>query len=230
MKKIAIIGEFREHFKPHSTMMASIEHVKKKCKFDIEYEWVDTSIVERYDKNLLRQYAGFWSAPGSPFNSLSGAVKAIEYARINNIPHLGTCAGFQHTIIEFARNVLHIADAQHEEYESESSSLFISKLSRSLVGEKMQVRLLENSIAYDSYNKDFTTEDYYCNFGINPHFAQKLTHPDLKISGIDQFDEIRIIEIPKNRFFISTLFVPQTNSSSIKPHPLIEQFVTECSK
>lgn len=229
-KRIVIIGEFYENFKPHIALNESIEHVKKKHQIDIGIDWIDTLKAEKEGDNLFVNYSGFWSAPGSPFISLDGVLKAIRYARINDKPHLGTCAGFQHTIIEFARNVLKIEDAQHEEYDNESSILYINKLACSLAGKKMKVNLFEGSIAFDCHKTVETTEDYYCNFGVNPEFNEKLKHEDLKISGIDQDGEIRIIEIMKNRFFVSTLFVPQTNSTENLPHPIIERFVLECLK
>lgn len=229
-KRIAIIGEFYENFKPHTALNESIEHVKKKHQIDIGIEWIDTLKAEKEGDSLFVNYAGFWSAPGSPFKSLDGALNAIKYARVNDKPHLGTCAGFQHTVIEFARNVLQIENAQHEEYDKASPLLFINKLACSLAGKKMKVSLLEDSIAFDCYKSEETTEDYYCNFGINPEFKDQLRHEDLKISGIDQDGEVRIIELKKNRFFISTLFVPQTNSSPNLPHPIIERFIMECLK
>jgi len=226
-KRIAIIGEYYENFRPHVAINDSIEHVKKKHHIDIDIEWIDTLRAEKEGNALFENYSGFWSAPGSPFKSLEGALKAIEYVRINDKPHLGTCAGFQHTVIEFARNVLHIEDAQHEEYDTKSSILFIHKLACSLAGKKMKVNLLGGSVAFDCYKSGQTTEDYYCNFGINPEFKDKLIHKDLKISGIDHNGEIRIIELCNHRFFISTLFVPQTNSKENKPHPIIERFLLE---
>ncbi len=229
-KKIAVIGDFHEDSKSHTALIDSIVHVKNKLNLEIEYEWIDTVQAEKESDALFSQFSGFWSAPGSPFKSLDGALKAITYARVHDIPHLGTCAGFQHSIIEFARNVLKIPNAQHEEYDSESSVLFISRLACSLVGKRMNVKLTDNSLASECYGSSESVEDYYCNFGINPGFVNKLIHPDLRISGIDQDGEIRIIEVPKNRFFISTLFVPQTNSTETKIHPLIERFVRECLK
>ena len=229
-KRIAIIGEYYKNFRPHSTLMESIEHVKKKHKVEIEVDWVDTLRAEQEGENLFANYSGFWSAPGSPFKSLEGALSAIKYARVNDIPHLGTCAGFQHSIIEFVRNVLMIKHAQHEEYDEESSTLFITKLACSLAGKRMTVRLLQNSLAFECYNSTETIEDYYCNFGINPVSQYKLKHDDLVISGTDQDGEIRIIELAKNRFFVSTLFVPQTNSTEDRPHPIIGRFVLECLK
>lgn len=230
MKKIAIVGEFYEGFTPHTTIVESINHIKQKHIIDIEAQWVDTLQVEKEGDKLLSQYDGFWSAPGSPFKSLEGALKAIEFSRLHDIPHLGTCAGFQHAVIEFARNVLGIKEAMHEEYDNEASVLFVNKLVCSLAGKTMKVTLKQPSLAYDCYNSSETVENYYCNFGINPEFKNQLEHEELRISGTDQDNEIRIIEIPKNRFFVSTLFVPQSKSSVEKPHPIIERFILECVK
>ena len=222
---IAVVGEYYEGFEPHEKLNASLEHVKQKFGYNFDYEWVNTLMVEQHGEKLLKKYSGIWSAPGSPFLSLEGALYAITFARVNNIPHLGTCAGFQHTIIEFARNVLGIKEAQHEEYDANASSLFISKLVCSLAGKKMKIFLHEESKAFSCYNQKEIAENYYCNFGINPKFQDELNHPSLLISGVDQDDEIRIIEIPENKFFVATLFVPQTNSTIEIPHPLIHEFL-----
>jgi CTP synthase (UTP-ammonia lyase) len=150
---------------------------------------------------------------------------------LKDIPHLGTCAGFQHGVIEIARNILGIEDAQHEEYDAQSSKLFINRLVCSLAGKRMDVYLKRGSLAHQLYQIDNTKENYYCNFGINPAFRQYLTHPQILVSGVDQNDEIRIIELPNHKFFLITLFVPQIRSLPDSPHPLIKGFVKAvCSK
>lgn len=221
--KIAIIGEYYDSFTPHVTLNKSLEYLLEEYSF--EYEWVGTELVDKQRDDLLRHFSGVWSAPGSPFRSLQGALYAITYARVNDIPHLGTCAGFQHAVIEIARNVLGISDAQHEEYDAQSSSLFVNKLVCSLAGKTMDVYLKRGTLAYNLYGLNETKENYYCNFGINPQFKKHLIHPQIAISGVDQENEIRIIEILRNKFFVITLFVPQTKSLPGSPHPLIKGFV-----
>lgn len=225
---IGIVGDFNENFESHIRLNESLIHVKQKMDWDFDYEWIDTVTVESEGAGLLRKYNGIWSAPGSPFQSLKGATTAIHYARINNIPHLGTCGGFQHTIIEFAQNVLGIEGAQHEEYDPASSVLFISRLACSLAGKKLKILLNEGSVAYTCYGLKEIEENYYCNFGINPIFKEKLAHPSLLVSGVDDNQEIRIIEVPHNDFFVATLFVPQINSTFESPHPIIMGFVKAC--
>jgi CTP synthase (UTP-ammonia lyase) len=225
---IGIIGEFNPANKTHRALNQSLEWLKETAEF--EYRWIDTLSVHKEGERLLGQLTGIWSAPGSPFKSLEGALEAIRFAGENNIPHLGTCAGFQHAIIEFARNVLQIPGAQHEEYDSNSSKLFISRLACSLVGSSMTVHVKEGTKAYQCYGRSEATEDYYCNFGINPDFKAMLVHPALNISGVDQDGEIRIIEIPENNFFVATLFVPQSRGTREFPHPIISAFVRESTR
>ena len=226
-KVIGIIGERHENFAPHSMLEKSLDWLKEEFRF--EYQWVDTNSIST-NKNLLYDFSGLWSAPGSPFKSLNGALSAIQFARENNIPHLGTCAGFQHAIIEFARNTLNIKEAQHEEYDSSSDFLFISKLACALSGTSMDVKIVENTAAYNAYQRAQSTEDYYCQFGVNPMFKEKLNHKKLLVSGIDQDGEIRIIEYPKLRYFVATLFVPQSRSTKENVHPLIRKLVEESIK
>jgi CTP synthase (UTP-ammonia lyase) len=226
--KIAIVGDFNSTLRSHILLNQSLNWLQEKNEF--RYEWLETTQVKDEGHRLLDQYRGIWSAPGGPFKSLEGALTAIRYARERNIPHLGTCGGFQHTIIEIARNVLGITNAQHEEYESTSQLLIINRMACSLSGKTMAIKIEEKSQAFKCYKKAQAMEDYFCNFGINPNYRDKLEHTILKISGIDQDNEIRIMEIPKNDFFIATLFVPQTKATKEKPHPIIKSFIEECIK
>lgn len=221
--KIAVIGEFNETFEAHTTLNDALDYLKK--DYPLTYDWVETDRVEHEKNQILQRYDGLWSAPGSPFKSLDGALYAITYARTSNIPHLGTCAGFQHAVIELARNLFGLADAQHEEYDETASHLFVSRLVCSLAGKTMEVYLKNNTLARKLYGREKTNENYYCNFGINPEFIRYLDHPEIMVSGKDQDGEIRIIELPHLTFFLVTLFVPQTRSKPDSPHPVIKGFV-----
>jgi CTP synthase (UTP-ammonia lyase) len=222
-KKIAIVGEYHRDFKPHDDLINALEIMQR--EYDFSYEWLGTQEVFENGDKLLSEYSGIWSAPGSPFQSLEGALYAIKYARINNVPHLGTCAGFQHTVLEYARNVLKIEGANHEEYDSDSSVLFIHKLVCSLAGKKMSIMIKENSLAYDCYQRKEIVEDYYCNFGLNPIFTPQLEESDLYITGTDDNKEIRIVELPNHDFFLATLFVPQSRFTEDNHHPIIKKFI-----
>ena len=85
----------------------------------------------------------------------------------------------------------------------------------------MQVAVVPGSRAFAAYGREHVEEQYYCNFGLNPAYQGQLHEGGLRIVGVDQDGEARIIEIPGHRFFLATLFVPQCTSSPAQPHPLI---------
>jgi CTP synthase (UTP-ammonia lyase) len=138
-------------------------------------------------------------------------------------------AFLQHLIIEFARNVAGIPDAAHAEVDPDASRLVINGLACSLVGQSMDVTLVEGSLAHRAYGAAGATERYYCQFGLNPEYLGALTASGLAVSGVDQDGEIRIVELPGHRFFVGTLFVPQTSSTPSAPHPLISAYVAAAS-
>jgi CTP synthase (UTP-ammonia lyase) len=224
--KLAIIGDYNDTFRPHKATNEAIEHSLKKFYIDVRYEWVSTELIEGNFEQLISSYDGFWIAPGSPYKSMSGTLKLIRHARENNIPTFGTCGGFQHMVIEFARNVLGITDAEHAEYDPYASKLVINPLSCSLAGQKLEIKIPDKfSKTYQLLNRDTITEKYYCNFGLNPAYQNELHNNGFKVVGIDNFNEARILELENHPFFIATLFVPQDNSTKEKPHELVTAFL-----
>ena len=223
--KIAIIGEFKPTSRSHITLNEALDHIKTSCGLEFDPEWIDTARVESEGEALLRSFAGIWSPPGGAFKSLRGTLQAIQYAREHDVPHLATCGGFQHTIVEFARNLQGIDGAQHEEYEPAASNLVISRLTCSLVGLAGKVYIRKGTRAYASYGVAETEEDFFCSFGINPQFRERLTNPQLVFSGTDEDQDIRIAELQGHKFFLATLYVPQTRSTPDVPHPLIRDFI-----
>lgn len=184
--------------------------------------WIGTEELAAAETvDALEDYDALIVAPGSPYRSQHGALAAIEYARISDLPLLGTCGGFQHVVLEFARNVLGFADAEHAEYDPYGSLLFVTPLSCSLEGETMTVHIEDGSRSATAYRSTTAVEHYYCNFGLNPEYLDVLVQAGLRVTGTDQDGEPRVMELPGHRFFVATLFVPQTSSSPNSPHPLV---------
>jgi CTP synthase (UTP-ammonia lyase) len=221
--RIGIIGEFQPKFAPHTAIGTSVEHAQSAdlSGLPITLEWISTTDAEHISDDQLATYAGWWIAPGSPYRSIDGALKVIRYAREHDVPLLGTCGGYQHLVLEYARNVVGFPDAAHAEYDPYASNLFITALSCSLMGQTMTVLLNENTTAARLYSSDTVTEKYYCNFGLNLDHLPALVSAGLVVSGTDQDVEPRILELPNLRYFVATWFVPQTSSTPDAPHPLI---------
>lgn len=224
--KIAIIGEFNAQFRPHVATNEALEHVRLQTKVDFVVDWVSTETVASKMEEVLAIYAGFWIAPGSPYKNMMGAINLIQQTRERGIPTLGTCGGFQHIAIEFARNVLQIEDAEHAEYNPYASKLVVNPLSCDLKGEPMSIEITRSdSKTAAIYPTSNFTEKYYCNFGLNPDYQQQFDDAGLRIVASDIHREARILELIEHPFFIATLFVPQDNSSLKDPHPLVASFI-----
>lgn len=229
--RIGIVGEFQASFDPHSAIASAVEHAQsaKASTQPVTLEWIATDVAQGMPSDDLAGYAGWWVAPGSPYRSMTGALKVIRYAREHDIPLLGTCGGYQHVVLEYARSVLGFSDAAHAEYDPYASDLFITALSCSLVGQTMTVKVNENTTAARFYKQHTVAEKYYCNFGLNLDHLPALTAAGLVVSGTDQDGEPRIIELPHHRFFVATMFVPQTSSTPDTPHPLIIGLLSEAA-
>ncbi|HEY4277455.1 MAG TPA: hypothetical protein VGM91_04485 [Conexibacter sp.] len=217
---IGVIGDFNPEFPPHPATSAALEHAAAALSVEIEVHWLPTPELLDIEPAALERHDALWCAPGSPYRSLDGALRAVRLARERGWPLLGTCGGFQHMVIEFARNVLEIEDAQHAEYDPYASRLVVSPLSCSLAGRTMSVRLVPGSRVSDLYGKLEATEQYYCNFGLNPDYQDALHDAGLRIVGSDQDGEARIVELPDHPMYVATLFVPQLSSQPGQAHPL----------
>jgi CTP synthase (UTP-ammonia lyase) len=219
MIRAGIIGDFDKSYIHHINTNNALHHAAQSLMVSIEITWLPTDKIQRED---LTQFDLLWCAPGSPYVSMNGALTAIRFAREHNVPFIGTCGGFQHTVIEYARNVLEITDAEHAENNPGSKNLFITPLLCSVKGQSLDVILEESSLAFKSYyNKQTVKEEYHCNYGLNDEYRYALTQSGLEISGIDNSNEARILELPANDFFIATLFLPQSLSTETNPHSLI---------
>jgi CTP synthase (UTP-ammonia lyase) len=223
--QVAIIGDYDADFEPHRATEAAISHAAEFLRAEIEVTWIATDSIGEKPQSQFARFGAFWIAPGSPYRSLAGALAAIRCAREQDMPLLGTCGGLQHMIVEFARNVLGLADATHAEYDPNASMLFVTPLSCSLAGKEMQVTITPGSRAAIAYGVLQATERYYCNFGLNPAYQSQLHDGGFRIVGVDADDEARILEIPQHIFFVGTLFVPQARSKPGAPHPLVVAFL-----
>jgi CTP synthase (UTP-ammonia lyase) len=121
--------------------------------------------------------------------------------------------------------VLGIQDAEHEETAPGAPTLLISKLACSLVGKTQTIKIIQGSHAHQAYGRQEVTEQFYCNYGLNPKFRDELGKGQLKITGVDLNGEVRIVELSDHPFYVATLFLPQIASRPENPHPLIVAYL-----
>jgi CTP synthase (UTP-ammonia lyase) len=92
------------------------------------------------------------------------------------------------------------------------------------VGQQQSVRLVDQTRAAALYGATSAVEDYYCNYGVNPEYLARLQAAGLRVSGIGDEGETRIVELPEHPFFVATLFLPQARSTRAHPHPLLQGY------
>lgn len=222
---IGIIGDFDASRPTHAATDAALLHAAGTLGVEVKPDWLATHELLEMPSSVLESFAGFFVAPGSPYRSVDGALRAIQLARESRKPLLGTCGGFQHVILEFARNVIGLQTAQHAEYQPDAADLVIQPLTCSLSGQRAPVLLKRGSRAASFYGAEVVTEEYRCSFGLAASYAPTLERAGLTISGEDANGEPRIVELARHPFYLATLFVPQLSSQPHRAHPLFKAFV-----
>jgi len=126
--------------------------------------------------------------------------------------------------------VLQIGDADHAETAPGAPRLVVSKLVCSLVGTAENIRLLPGATASTAYGAAQAREQFACNYGLNPDYREQIFQRDLIATGFGPEGEVRLLELPAHPFYVATLFLPQVNSTSQHPHPLITAFIRAAQK
>ena len=234
MLSIAIVADYDPALPSHEATDGAIRHAAHALGVNFSAEWLPTDILESSPVQALKYARGIFIGPGSPYVSMQGALNAIRIARESGRPLLGTCGGFQHIVIEYARNVLGIADAEHAEYDPNAAHALIRALPCSLAGKTLRIDLATGSKARSIYGRDQIEETYHCSFGLDPAYRAQIETAGLRVTGVEaggpgaeaeSVGEGRIVELPSHPFFMGTLFAPQMHSNEGAPHPLVLAFV-----
>ena len=193
-------------------------------------QWLATRDITSIDSVARCNAQAIWCVPGSPYDNMEGALLAIRFAREQGIPFLGTCGGFQHAVIEFARNVIGLRDADHAESNPNAEAAVIGKLVCPLVNQSEVIDLLAGTKLQTIYGTTQTTEAYQCSYGLNPAFVAQLRAGGMQFSASSADGGMRAFELPNHPFFIGTLFQPERSARRGEAHPLIREFLLAADK
>jgi CTP synthase (UTP-ammonia lyase) len=188
---------------------------------EVAFDWKHTSAI-----GSLAEYHGVWCVPASPYADEAAAVRAIQWARENKVPFLGTCGGFQHAVLELARHVLGLSEAQHAETAASEDCLWISRLACSLVEVDRPVFATpQGAWLTAAYGSEEIPATYHCNFGFNPHFEADLERAGVQVMARDEEGEVRAIQLKGHPFFVGTLFQPERMALKGEASPIVNAFV-----
>jgi CTP synthase len=222
--RIALVGDRSESVTAHRAIPRALELAREKAGARVEWEWVATARIGQAGRDLAG-FSAIWVVPASPYENAEGVLDALRWAREAGRPVLGTCGGFQHALIEFARNGAGIPDADHAETNPGGASLLVTPLSCSMVERTGTVHFEKGSLLASAFGAESSSEEYRCNYGFNPGFRARMENAGLRFTARDDAGEIRGAELPSHPFFAGVLFQPERAGLRGVAPPLVVAFV-----
>ncbi len=226
MPHIILLGERRDEVPAHPAIDAALALARSHLGIELTWAWMRTDTPGRDARAALAGAHGLWCVPASPYASMHGALEAIRFARESGVPFMGTCGGFQHAVVEYARNVLKIREADHAETAPEATVPIIALLACSLVEQTGAIRLVPGTRIHAAYGCETIDERYRCRYGVNPEFEALVDDGDMQVSARDPGGEVRAIELRSHPFFVATLFQHERRALAGELPPLVRAFVS----
>ena len=231
--KIAILGKY---FGLPDSYMSVVEALKHSClqnKVNLDLVWID---ADNYEIEDLKNLNGVVVPGGFGYRGIEGKIGAIEYLRKNKIPFLGICLGLQCAVIEFARNVCGISDANSTEFSQTTKNPVIDllpnqDLEADDVGASMRLgtypcKIQPDTMAKDVYNNEIVYERHRHRYEVNNKFRNKLESKGLVFSGLSPDEDlVEMIELKDHPYFVASQFHPEFKSRPWDPAPMFNSFI-----
>jgi len=249
-KKVIKIGIVGKYFTTgdftlsdsYVSVIEAIKHTSFTQDLVPEITWIDSGkIIPVIDR--LKEFDGIIVPGGFGSRDIEGKIATIEYVRKNKIPYLGLCYGMQMAVIEYARNVLRLQNANTTEIDPKTKFPVIhimpdqeKKMLERDYGATMRLgawdcKLKENTLVRKLYGKQSISERHRHRYEFNIKFLKELTGHGMEISGTTPDGKlVEIIELKDHPFFIGTQFHPELKSRPLNPHPLFMGFIKAASK
>ena len=236
--KIALVGKYIELHDAYLSVHEALTHAGYVYNKKVVVEWIDAESLEKEKVDLSKIFKGIDGiiVPGG-FGSrgIEGKIKAINYAREKNVPFLGMCLGMQLAVIEFARNVCHIEDANSTEFAPTTKNPVIDLMAdqKSVINKGGTLRLgnyecviEKGTLAYKDYKETKIFERHRHRYEFNNKYKEILEENGMVFSGKNiAADLVEIIELPNHKHFIASQFHPEFKSRPTKAHPLFLSFI-----
>ena len=238
---IGLVGKYIELPDSYKSIIESLIHSGSvnQCKVNVKSIHSE-KLNESNVAEELKDVQGVIVAPGFGQRGIEGKIIAVKYVRENNVPFLGICLGMQCAVIEFARNVLGLKDADSSEMSRTTKNPVIDLMEEQKgVTEKggtmrlgaYPCDLKKGSKVFEVYNEENINERHRHRYEFNDHYLEKFEKAGMKSVGHNpDTGLVEIMEIQKHRWFIGVQFHPEYKSTVVNPHPLFVNFVKEICK
>ena len=234
---IALVGKYVELHDAYKSICEALIHAGAANSTKVNVKWIHSeSITPAVIEKKLRNVHGIIVAPGFGHRGIKGKILAVQFARENNIPYFGICLGMQMAVIEFARNVLNLEDADSTEMNAKTTYPVIDLMEQQKevidFGGTMRLGaydcrlIVKKSNAFSAYNKLTVRERHRHRFEFNNAFMLQFEKAGMKATGINpETALVEIIEIPSHKWFVGVQFHPEYKSTVLNPHPLFVDFI-----
>ncbi|MGF1671576.1 MAG: CTP synthase [Balneolaceae bacterium] len=233
---IGLIGKYVEHHDAYKSIVEALIHggAENNCRVNIK--WIQSDFIS--DENVdsrLDGLSGLLVAPGFGGRGIDGKLAAVKYARENDIPFFGICLGMQCAVIEFARNVCKLENANSTEFDEFTEYPVIDLMhdQRDIENKggtmrlgKYECRLMEGTKSFHAYGKEIIYERHRHRFEFNNKLRDKLIRKGLVVAGVNpDRNLVEIIELENHPWFVGVQFHPELRSTVYDPHPLFSHFI-----
>jgi CTP synthase (UTP-ammonia lyase) len=222
--RIGLIGEHQPAAVAHRAIPVALARGASAIGVPVEARWLPTADLAR-DLAPALACDGLWAVPATPYVDGEAAIAVIRRARESGLPFLGTCGGYQHALLEYARNVLGLASAQHAEEHPDAVLALIGPLACELVEVTGRVRLLPGSRMGRICGTLDLEVGYHCRYGLEPKYRKQFEGGALRIVAEDPVGDARGFELDGHPFFFGTAFQPERAALAGHDHPLVLAFV-----
>lgn len=234
--RIGLVGKYTELKDSYKSIVESFIHAGSANECRVELDWIHSeSINSRNAENILGKLNGILVAPGFGKRGIDGKIEAIRYARENKVPFLGICLGMQCAVIEFARNVLNLENANTAEIDAQSPHKVIDLMADQQDVEDMggtmrlgayPCTLVEGSHVHAAYDALNITERHRHRYEFNNAYLEQFENAGMKATGKnEEAGLVEIVELVDHPWFVGVQFHPEYKSTVANPHPLFVHFV-----
>ena len=240
--KVAIAGKYTKLSDAYISVVESLKHAGYADDAKVEIKWINSEECVDYSacKELMKDIQAVVVPGGFGVRGIEGKLNVIRYARENNVPFLGLCLGMQCAVIEYARNVVGIKDANSKEFDENAQNpvidLMIEQKNVHGYGGTMRLGAYEcilkkGTKAQKAYGKDKISERHRHRYEVNNEYIKPLEDAGLVFSGMSPDGMLaEIVEIPKLDWFVASQFHPEFKSRPERPHPLFKGLIDAALK
>lgn len=234
--RIALVGKYVELHDAYISVAEALKHAGIHLGTEVEIDWINAEEVNEGNyEDVLANANGILVPGGFGNRGIEGKILAIKFARERNVPFFGICLGMQMAVIEFARNVLGLSDANSSEIDPETSNPVIHIMEDQKYIEakggtmrlgKYPCKIKDDTFMREAYGSELIEERHRHRYEFNNDYRERIEERGMKISGTSPDDLlVETVEIPGHKWFVGVQYHPEFKSRPNRPHPLFYQFV-----